>query len=75
MRDSLDPVVHHEVILQELPYVHREDSPFELAKDSSADRIDSARRIRCCLPRISGQSLLYLARRYVRARCFKFSPF
>ena len=57
----LGPVAHHEVILQELSYIDREDSRLESTKESSADRIDSSRRIRSCFPRIPGQSLLYLA--------------
>ena len=51
-RDSLDPVAYHEVLLQELSYILREGSRLDWAKESSADRIDSSRRIRSCLPHI-----------------------
>ena len=57
---SLDPVACHEVILQELPHIHRGDPRLEAKKESSADHIDDSCRIRPCLPRIPGQSLLYL---------------
>jgi len=53
--DSLDPVAHHKMILQESPDIGREDSWLEWTKESSADHIDSSRRIRSCLPRTPGQ--------------------
>ena len=54
-------MAHHQVLLQELPNIHREDSRLEWTKESSADHIDSCRRIRPLLPRIPGHSLLYRA--------------
>jgi len=54
-------MAHHEVILQDLPNIDRKDSRLEATTESSADHIDSSRRIRPRLPRIPGQSLLYLA--------------
>ena len=59
-RDFLDPPVYHEVILQELPYIHHQDSRLEGTNEFSADRIDSSRRIRPCLPWNPGESLLLL---------------
>ena len=59
--DSLDPIVQHEVLLQELPYIRREHSRLEEAKESSAGRNDSSRRIRSCLPHNPCQSLYTLA--------------
>ena len=66
--DSLDPTADHEVILQEPPHIPRENSWLEKPKKSSADGIDSPDRIRPCLPRNPGQSLLYCAYRHVRVR-------
>jgi len=48
-------LAHHEIILQELPHIRREDSQLESKEESSANNINSSRRIRCCLPRIPGQ--------------------
>ena len=47
--------------MQESPCIHCEDSRFESTKDSSADGIDSSCRIRSCLPRIPGQSLVFIS--------------
>ena len=59
--DLLDPVAHHRMTSQESPYIHRERSRLGPTKESSADHIDSPRRIGSCLPRIPSQSLFYLA--------------
>ena len=48
---------HHEVKFQELPCIQHEDSRIEEKNDTSADNIDSSRRIGPCLPWTPGQSL------------------
>ena len=53
--NHLIQVAYPEVILQELLYIHREVSGLKWTKESSADRVDYSRRIRPCLPRISGK--------------------
>ena len=71
-RDSLYLVAHQEVLLQELPYICEVSQPKE-AKESSADHIDSSRRIGSRFPRIPCQSL-YILPADMCARSSKFSP-